>query len=145
MTDTNAKTFLEEFFKFTRCLKDKSFYKDDLKELSILQLHALVFLKEHEHVQMTEIAKNFKIELSSATSLLNKLCTMELAQRELDTNDRRIVRIQLTQKGKQLLSEAMEIRLKKTEKMLSYLSEQDTNELLRILKILNEKISDVEL
>lgn len=140
MNKTAAKKFLQEFFKFSRCLKEKTFYINDFTELSILQLHALTYLKEHQHAQMSEIAKSFKIELSSATSLVNKLCTMELADREIDTNDRRLVRIQLTEKGNKLLQDAMEVRTKKIEKVLSYLSEKDANDLLRILQTLNERI-----
>lgn len=140
MSKTNSKQFLEEFFKFSRCLKEKIDYKNDLTELSILQLHALIYLKEHQHAQMTEIAKHFKIELSSTTSLINKLCTMELTDREVDSNDRRLVRIQLTEKGKKLLQDAIEVRTKKIEKMLSFLSEQDATDLLRIMQTLNKRI-----
>jgi DNA-binding MarR family transcriptional regulator len=145
MSKTNSKKFLEEFFKLSRCLKEKNFYKNDLTELSILQLHALIYVKEHEHAQMNEIAKHFKIELSSATSLVNKLCTMELVSRETDPQDRRLVRIQLTEKGKKLLQDAMEVRVKKIESMLSSLSEKDTNELLRIMETLNERIEEANL
>ena len=107
MNNANAKKFLQEFFKFSRCLKERTDYKNDLTELSILQLHALIYLKEHPHAQMTEIAKHFMIELSSATSLVNKLCTMELTDREVDDKDRRFVRIHLTEKGRKLLEDAI--------------------------------------
>lgn len=35
----------------------------ELTKLSLLQLQALIFLAEHNHAQMREIAEHFKIEL----------------------------------------------------------------------------------
>lgn len=89
---------------------------------------------------MGDVAEYFHIELPSATSLLNKLCDQKLVERHEDENDRRLVMISLTNEGKKLLQQAMNQRRKKLEKTLSYLSEKEKNELLNIMKTLNNKL-----
>lgn len=125
---------VEEIFKFSRFMKGQMCFDTALLRLSMLQLQALVFLKRHDKAQMSEIATNFKIELPSATSLVHKLSTLHLVERQADEKDRRLVRIVLTKKGKALLDQAMKERSKKISNTLSYLSEADRKDLLRIMQ-----------
>jgi DNA-binding MarR family transcriptional regulator len=127
---------VEEIFKFSRLLKDKMCVDTELAKLSMLQLQALIFLKKHDEAQMGEIAQYFNIELPSATSLINKITKLGLAQRKADKKDRRLVLITLTKEGNSLLEKAMLERSKKITKTLSYLSEKDKKELLRIMETL---------
>jgi|SRR5579883_775811 len=131
---------VEEIFKFSRHMKEQMCVDSELMRLSMLQLQALVFLKKNERAQMSEIASHFNIELPSATSLINKLCKLNLVARKADENDRRMVRIELTKQGKELLEQAMIERSKKIKKTLSYLSESDRRELLRIMKKVTDTI-----
>ncbi|HSW96924.1 MAG TPA: MarR family transcriptional regulator [Candidatus Saccharimonadales bacterium] len=139
MADNHINSNLvEEIFKFSRLLKDRMCFDTELARLSMLQLQALIFLKKHDEAQMGEIAQYFNIELPSATSLINKITKLGLAERKADKNDRRVVLITLTKAGNHLLEQAMQERSKKITKTLSYLSELDKKELLRIMKTLTD-------
>lgn len=140
MQKSEAEKFLKTLFKINRLLRNRNYNKAHLTQLSILQLHALVFLNENKNCQMTDIAKQFTIELPSATSLLNKLCTMKLVTRETDSVDRRIIRLQITKRGRTLLKEAMSEQVNHIQQVLTYLSKKDSAELLRILQYLNDKM-----
>lgn len=129
---------VEEIFKFSRLLKGDMRFDSEFSKLSMLQIQALVFLKKHNNAQMGEIAQYFNIELPSATSLINKITKLGLAERKADKNDRRLVLIALTNDGTTLLQKAMEERSKKLTKTLSHLSEKDKQELLRIMKTLTD-------
>ena len=134
---------VETFFKVFRLMKQEMSYTNNLTHLSILQIQALFFLKqesEDKKVTMGDIAEYFHIELSSATSLLNKLCEQKLVERQSDDKDRRLVIIVLTAQGKALLEKAMSERRQKLEKTLSYLSEKEKTDLLKIFRTLNEKL-----
>ena len=131
---------IDVMFQLSRVLKDQGSFRNDLSQLTVLQIHALWFLKHHTNAQMSEIAQHFNIELPSSTSLVNKLCILELVERKSDDHDRRLVRISLTKRGEQLLNEAMNKRMKKLETMLSLLDENDKKELQRILETLLSKI-----
>lgn len=140
MSNNITNEITETLFKVIRQLKKEMSQKENCAHLSMLQIQALFFLKQNKNAQMSEIAEHFCIELPSATSLLNKLNQMELAERTADPNDRRLVRIALTKKGEKTLKQAIEERNKKVEKMLSYLSEGEKNQLFHILQTLDKKL-----
>lgn len=140
MKTDNKAEIVEMMFKVSRLMKNEMSYTNNLVHLSILQIQALCFLNQNKKVSMSDIAGYFRIELSSATSLLNKLYDQKLVERHEDAKDRRLVLITLTSDGKKLLERAMSQRKKKIEKILSYLSAKEKNELLLILKTLDNKI-----
>lgn len=140
MKTDNKVEIVEMMFKVSRLMKNEMSYTNNLVHLSILQIQALCFLNQNKKVSMSDIAGYFRIELSSATSLLNKLYDQKLVERHEDAKDRRLVLITLTSDGKKLLERAMSQRKKKIEKILSYLSAKEKNELLLILKTLDNKI-----
>jgi len=146
MDKNNPNELVETIFKVARLMKDEMSFTNNLIHLSILQIQALVFLKQNKDkkVTMTDIADNFQIELPSATSLLNKLCDQKLVERKADKKDRRLVIIELTDTGKKMLEEAMASRRKKLEKILSYLSLKEKLELLNIFKTLGQKLQKNE-
>ena len=138
-TNTTDK-LIEEMFGMFRHMRSEMSFTNNFIHLSILQIQALMFISHNEHVSMSDLADYFRIELPSATSLVNKLCEQKLVNRYEDLKDRRLVRIGLTEDGKKLTEEAMCHRRKKVEKMLSYLSEKEKTELMSILKTLSTKL-----
>ena len=137
--NTDSK-LIEAIFLFSRLMKENMSYSSELTKLTLLQLQALIFLKQKPYVQMREIADKFTIEMPTATSLINKLCKIKLVARQEDANDRRLVRVVLTDQGKYLLEKAMRERTKKINSILAYLSENDKNDLLKILQVLTHQM-----
>ncbi len=140
MADHLAKKFFEAIFKNSRLMRDKMNYPSDIAHLSILQIQTLSYLEQKTKAQMGEIAEHFHIELPSATSLLNKLVALQLVERQQDEKDRRLVRVALTEAGSRLLKKAMDEKVCNLEKMLSFLSDSEQQELLRLLEKLNDRI-----
>jgi len=131
---------VEMMFKVSRLIKEEMSYANDIVHLSILQIQTLIYIDKNKRVSMSDIAGQFHIELSSATSLINKLYDQKLVERYQDNEDRRLVRISLTIAGKALLKEAMQQRRKKLERTLSYLSDKEREDLFSILGTLNIKL-----
>jgi MarR family transcriptional regulator, organic hydroperoxide resistance regulator len=142
MASPVATKFFEVMFKNSRLLRDKLNYSSDITQLSMLQVQTLSLLKRNTSVQMTEVAEYFHIELPSATSLLNKLVALQLVRREQDSKDRRLVRVTLTNDGENLLKKAMNEKLEHFEHMMSYLSDAEQHELLRLVEKLNDRIEE---
>jgi DNA-binding MarR family transcriptional regulator len=140
MEEVNTFELVDLLFKISRLMKERMSFTNKLTHLSILQIQTLIFLNQDKKISMTDIAEYFHIELSSATSLLNKLCDQKLVKRYEAPEDRRLVIVTLTDKGKKLLKQVISERKKKIEKILSYLSKKEKNELLNILKALNNKL-----
>lgn len=131
---------VEVMFQISRLMKQQMSFTTDLLSLSALQVQTLVFLSQHEEVTMSDIAQYFGIELPSSTSLLNKLVNLKLAQRTADSKDRRLVRLALTEAGKNLLDQATRARKKKLKKFLSYLSPKEKTDMLAILSTLRTRL-----
>ncbi len=134
MHDRLNDEIAELIFALSRKLKDEMSFDSDTAQLTILQIHALIFIHKLGSITMTEIANHFKISLPTATSLSNKLVTTKLITRQNDKEDRRIVKLVLTQKGEELLKEVMKQRNQKITRMLSYLSQEEKLQLLYIMK-----------
>lgn len=140
MKGDKTSELLETMFQFFRQMKKEMSYTDEMSHLSVLQIQTLIFLKYNENVPTSDIADYFRIELPSATSLLNKLCDQKLVERRADKEDRRLVRVALTEKGETLARQAHHDRKKKIEKLLSYLNDREKEQLLVIFKTLNERL-----
>ncbi len=139
-TISNNDLLIEAFFKLSRLMKENMSYSSSIAKLSLLQIQALVFLQQKPNAQMREIAVQFKIEMPTATSLVNKLCKMGLVVRKEDLQDRRLVRISLTDQGRSLLTKAKIDRSKKLTQIISYLSESDQQVLKKIIMTLIDKM-----
>lgn len=140
MKPDNTFDLMEMLFKISRLMKEKMSFRNDLIHLSVLQIQTLVHLSQNEKVSMSDIAQHFLIELPSATSLINKLVDQDLVKRYEDQQDRRLVMITLTETGKIMFEQAMSQRKKKFEKILSYLSAKEKQDLLSIFKTLDNKL-----
>jgi len=130
---------IELILKVSRLLKDKMVFVGPTAHLTMLQIQALLFIKKRKNAQMREIADQFRVKMSTATSLLDKLVAIKLVKRVSDDKDRRIVRISLTKKGNTLIESVTEQRRKKINAVLSYLSTEDKKALFRILQTIQTK------
>jgi DNA-binding MarR family transcriptional regulator len=140
MVTDNTFELVEMVFNISRLVKGEMSYTNNLTHLSMLQIQTLIFLNYHKKTSMSDIAQKFRIELPSATSLINKLCEQKLVSRHEDEKDRRLVLITITPDGSNLLEQAIAERRKKLAKVLSYLSEAEKTQLLTILNTLKNSL-----
>jgi len=107
--------------------------------LSPIQFHILFMLYHKGSLPMTELARKMKISKQQLTPLIAKLIDSNLVIRKTDENDRRIIRIEITEPGSNMVEELVtETRHVLAEKFKT-LPEQE----LRELKQLLQKIHDI--
>ena len=73
-------------------------------DLSPLQMHVLVTLKENKAVTMTMLANEIRMSKQQLTRLVDNLVSQGFAKRNFDDLDRRIIKISLTEAGLALLA-----------------------------------------
>ncbi len=129
---------MELLYQIFRLMKKKLPYKCEFAHLSLLQIKTLALIKDNKNITMGNIADYFRIELPSATSLVNKLCDQKLIKRNSDLEDRRIVRLELTDKGKRILKQIVYIQHQKLNEIFSYLTNKEKREFITILKKLKK-------
>jgi len=72
--------------------------------LSVSQCYSLEAIYVHGAMAMTELAAELGLELSTVTRVVNALVSVRLVLRVNDTTDRRVCRVDLTQKGRALVA-----------------------------------------
>ncbi len=125
-------------FEMGRLLK-REIKRDGESVVSFLHLETLRFIQEQEKPTMSDIAEYLKIAPPSATALVNGFFKEGIIERAADSTDRRIVRLSLSTKGKNLLKQTMRQREKAFARVTASLSAKDCDELARILKIITQK------
>ncbi|MBU4304724.1 MAG: MarR family transcriptional regulator [Candidatus Omnitrophica bacterium] len=102
------------------------------------QFVVLDSLYEKGVLKMGQLAAAQRISLPAMTGLVQRLCMLKLVKRLYDEKDRRVISIDLTPAGKQLVKTFRAQREKIIVEIFGRLTEQERREYLRIVLKLNE-------
>src|SRR5680860_269520 len=92
--------------------------------ISNAQVRAVVHLAEYGTLTMGELAQGLRITTPSTTGLINPLVEMGLVQRERNDEDRRVVRVSLSQKARTMAGQVLSQRRREVEQALEGMSEE---------------------
>lgn len=109
------------------------------EEPTMLQLQTLMNIS-HGAVTMSHIAQELYIKLPTASSLVDRLIEAGYVKRISNKLDRRITKIDLTEKGKQILTITMKAKMKKMKFILDKLSPHEKKAIASIMKNLYKKL-----
>lgn len=119
--DALLNLFIDNLRKF---FYPEEWIKIDLT-LSKTELLALLIVDRHGEIIMSQIADYVRVPLSTATGIVDRLVKNKYLKRERSESDRRIVVIQLTEKGSQIVKDVKESILEYLEKINQALSEEE--------------------
>jgi DNA-binding MarR family transcriptional regulator len=88
----------------------------------------------------TQLSLSHQVSKNTISSLLRGLEEQGLIQRELDKNDLRAFRIRLTETGRKSILSSAPQRIERLNQMLDCLSEEETEQLSRILEKLRQSL-----
>lgn len=137
----------EELYTLLLCLNRKVFSHDDIvKRLSIPPSHAKVVFHLHcgGEASVSEIAKHLSISKSNMTPIIDKLIQENLVERFTDPNDRRIIRVRVTEKGHNFCIKQREKTKKHLREKISSLSPYELDRVKDLAKELNCIFSKIE-
>ncbi len=119
-----------------------------LLDLPVAQLRALNVLGRGDVERtptMGELAEALDVALSTATQLVERIEKRGLARREhSDPDDRRVVRLALTDEGRRLLAERRRLRRERLAAALGHLAPSQQDSLLDALGPLADAIRQVD-
>lgn len=100
---------------------------EEMKELTGLgitpgQINALLVLYMHEDLTMRKLSTEIFLAESAATRLVDRLVKMNLVNRRGDSKDRRIVRVYLTDYGRELAGTVFDSRARRFRDLAERLS-----------------------
>lgn len=117
------------------CSKIKSEGRKVLKDFDIspAQFDVMQIIYFRGPKMLSDISKRLGITKSTTTGLVSRLEVMGYLTKEKSPEDRRVYMVNITQKGKDLIEEVIETRVKLIEKVYNELGDKD-----RTIEILNE-------
>lgn len=109
-----------------------------LSGLSILQFRYLTAIYEHPGEKINNIASLLGLSISTVSRTIDRLVRDNLVVRISDENDRRIIRIYLTDAAKSSLTKLEEKRTHRLEASLRMLPQESVMQILQSLELLVE-------
>ena len=103
--------------------------------------YVLILITE-DGVPATKIAPLMGMGTSSLTRLLKSMETDGLIYRQPDTQDKRVVRIFLTDKGKQLQEKAKSVVLNFNKKLFEKINKKDLEAFVKVTAIIRDQINE---
>lgn len=98
------------------------------------ELLALEVISKDEGLMMSDIARRLEITLSTATGIMDRLIDKKLVKRERNGNDRRVVRVLLTDKGKRANQAYQDQKKEIFGRILDVLDPKEQAKLIKILE-----------
>ncbi|HET8777469.1 MAG TPA: MarR family transcriptional regulator [Candidatus Limnocylindria bacterium] len=105
--------------------------------LSIIGFQVLALLEMHGAIPMSRLAEELDVALPNATGIIKRMAERGLVDRAHDEEDRRIVRVDLTDEGRQLIGEMEAGRRERMTALIGALNASQQRRLLQAVKDLH--------
>lgn len=89
-----------EIFNDILTIEQTALKKGAFSDLSVTEMHTIEAIGMYHPRTMSEVAQDLKITVGTLTTAINRLVKKEYVERKRVEDDRRIVQISLTKKGK---------------------------------------------
>lgn len=111
------------------------------KDLSFGQMHVLMLLHQSGPLTVGQLAEILAVSMPSVSSMLDRLEEHSLVERRRDESDRRLVHVQLTDRGRAGAEEAAGFRRGAIERVLQQFSNSELEALLTVVEAVERTIS----
>lgn len=91
---------LVQLFNDILQIEEKSLKEGIISDLSLTEIHTIEAIGMYAEKSMSEVAQILKITVGTLTTAINKLIKKEYVERKRIEEDRRVVLVKLTKKGK---------------------------------------------
>ena len=138
----SVNQLVELLFTTGQLIRERTKPSEKLSLASFAQLHIMQFIAMADNkkpINMSDVANYLNITPPSATSLVNNLVKNKELKRVPDTNDRRVVRLILTQSGLKTLARGRARLIKKVKEVLGVLSHKEQNQMVAILQKISKQ------
>jgi|GEM_PF-2412849 DNA-binding MarR family transcriptional regulator len=103
-------------------------------ELTLPQLRTLMTLAANGRCSMGDLGKSTGYHLSALTGIIGRLSRKKYVSRIRDKNDRRVVKVVLTEKGRKLTSRISTKIVNRTSEMLSRIDDESRENLISLIE-----------
>jgi DNA-binding MarR family transcriptional regulator len=104
------------------------------------EVRLIEIVGKKSQIMMTEIAEQAMLSLSTVTGLVDNLVAKSLVRRERSEQDRRVVRIELTDEGKKMYQQSLDFRSNLVHSMLASLEKTEQDALIALFRKISERV-----
>jgi DNA-binding MarR family transcriptional regulator len=112
--------------------------------LSMPQLSTMMRLYYHSAGAVSDIGAMLGVTNAAASQMVDRLVQLELIERKEDRSDRRVKKVELTEKGRLLIQKTMDVRRRWMEDLTSRLTLAQQDEIISALTLLTEAACALE-
>jgi len=138
MQHTDIGQLVSMIFTTSRLIRERAKDREKIDPFSFLRLETLRYVAEKDNSSMKDVADYLCVTPPSATSLINSLVEAGQLERIYDKDDRRFVRLAVTQKGKTALASGFKKITTRMRKALNNLDAKERSDLITILEKLSQ-------
>ena len=124
---------LVKLFQEILDIESKALITSEFKDISVNDMHIIEAIGEREPKNMSSVAKIMSITLGTLTIAINSLVKKGYVHRERSEEDRRVVLISLTKKGKKANAHHMKFHDGMIQAVLKDLNEEQQEVLVKAL------------
>jgi DNA-binding MarR family transcriptional regulator len=114
-------------------------------KLKMSHIAVLFLLSGDARCAVTELGEEFGVSGAAASQMVEKLVQMGLVQRYEDANDRRIKRLKLTRKGKDIVNKSIEAREQWITSFAETFEAREAQETAHIFNALTERAAQFDI
>lgn len=106
---------------------------DGLNKFDLFYTIGIIFSRQLEPITMGELSRTLGVPLSTATRIMDWLVKHDYAQRLSDPEDRRVVRVMLTDAGREMYQTINAFFLERVERLMRPFTAKERKELTALL------------
>lgn len=126
--------YLVSVFNDILTIEESELKKSQFNDLSITEMHTIEAIGMYKKKTSSEVAKELSITVGTLTVAINNLVKKGYVERLRSEDDRRVVKLGLTKKGKLLFRVHQHFHREMVKNILKGMEQEEEQALLRALK-----------
>lgn len=136
--------YLVSVFNDILTIEESELKKSQFNDLSITEMHTIEAIGMYKKKTSSEVAKELSITVGTLTVAINNLVKKGYVERLRSEDDRRVVKLGLTKKGKLLFRVHQHFHREMVKNILKGMEQEEEQALLRALKNLHDFLQEYE-
>ncbi|HCU0018511.1 TPA: winged helix-turn-helix transcriptional regulator [Enterococcus faecalis] len=134
--------YLVSVFNDILTIEESELKKSQFNDLSITEMHTIEAIGIYKKKTSSEVAKELSITVGTLTVAINNLVKKGYVERLRSEDDRRVVKLGLTKKGKLLFRVHQHFHREMVKNILKGMEQEEEQALLRALKNLHDFLQE---
>ena len=134
--------YLVSVFNDILTIEESELKKSQFNDLSITEMHTIEAIGMYKKKTSSEVAKELSITVGTLTVAINNLVKKGSVERLRSEDDRRVVKLGLTKKGKLLFRVHQHFHREMVKNILKGMEQEEEQALLRALKNLHDFLQE---